>query len=93
MEENKQTTDTPMNDERVLVAVFRCGYCGQPCDKNGYPLTLGECKLITDEQLEKAELIQGYCCEEQERDRYITVTRDMAIDAGDLSLEGQKWRW
>lgn len=29
----------------------------------------------------------------QEEEEYITVTHEMAIDAGDPSLEGQKWKW
>lgn len=29
----------------------------------------------------------------EEENRYITVTREMALDAQDLSLEGQIWVW
>jgi hypothetical protein len=68
---------------------YRCGCCGCPTDKGGHPIS-GE---ITDEQLNNAELVQGYCCLEQEQERYVRVTRDMAIDAGDRSLEGQTIKW
>lgn len=40
---------------------------------------------------------QGICYEcylhQQEQETYIRITRDMAIDAGDPSLEGLLWRW
>lgn len=65
---------------------YRCGHCGQPTDNEGTPLSLEECKAITNEQLNDAELVNGYCCPPQEE--RMRVTRDMAIDAGDLSLEG-----
>jgi hypothetical protein len=71
---------------------YRCGYCGQPTDKDGRPLDIEVCDLLTDENLNNAELVHGYCCPPQQ-DNYIIVTRDMAIDAGDLSLEGERWRW
>lgn len=54
----------------------RCGACG------AYEQ---DPKLFSKEEQENYELV--YCgCENQEQERY--VTRDMAIDAGDLSLEG-----
>ena len=60
----------------------RCGACGDFTN-----LSLDEIKLCSKEELDGAELV--HCgCENQEEARY--VTRDMAIDAGDLSLEGQQ---
>lgn len=58
--------------------LFRCGYCGDfSADPTGY----------TDEEIENAELNGcGRCGREINAER---ITRDMAIDAGDLSLEGQ----
>jgi hypothetical protein len=55
----------------------RCGACGAfQSDPIEY----------TQEEQDSAELI--HCgCENYQEQRY--VTRDMAIDAGDLSLEGQ----
>lgn len=59
--------------------IQRCGACGEfQSDPSGY----------TKEELDAAELI--HCgCEVQEEARYIT--RDMAIDAEDLSLEGSQY--
>lgn len=55
----------------------RCGWCGAfQSDPSQY----------TEEEQNNAELTS--CgCHVEEQQRY--VTRDMAIDAGDLSLEGQ----
>ena len=69
---------------------YRCGYCGQPTDKNGTPLDIEICKLISDEELTNANLVNGDCCYDN-NNSYMIVTRDMAIDAGDLSLEGERW--
>ena len=56
----------------------RCGACGDfQSDPTHYTKT----------EQDSAELI--HCgCEQEEEPRY--VSRDMAIDAGDLSLEGQQ---
>jgi len=73
---------------------YRCGNCGTPTDKDGHPLSVGECNKLTEEQLNNAELVYGDCCiEELSSDNYIIVTRDMAIDAQDMRLEGERWRW
>ena len=71
--------------------IYRCGYCGQPTDKDGNPLTAEECEPISVEELDNAELVHGYCCliEYEPEPERMRVTRDMAIDAGDLSLEGE----
>lgn len=56
----------------------RCGACGEwQSDPGGY----------SHEEQDNAELIHCGC--EQEEPKY--VTRDMAIDAGDLSLEGNQY--
>ncbi|MCL5991392.1 MAG: hypothetical protein M1419_04750 [Bacteroidetes bacterium] len=68
---------------------YRCGFCGCPTDKDGHPVDFNG----TDEELNIAELVQGYCCLEQERDEYVRITMDMAIDAGDRSLVGQLIKW
>jgi len=72
--------------------IYRCGYCGTPTDENGVPSN--DCSEITPSELDSATLIQGECCrQEQEKENYVIITRDMAIDAGDRSLEGQSWKW
>lgn len=81
----------PIANVLLGVGFYRCGYCGQPADKNGEPLDLEACKTW---QEDKAELVHGNCCvHEQNQRQTIIVTRDMAIDAGDMSLEGQEWVW
>lgn len=69
--------------------ICRCGYCGQPTDIDGNPLSVDECRLLTGDDMDNADLVHGNCCigEQQERQK-MYVTRDMAIDAGELSLEG-----
>ena len=72
--------------------VYRCGWCGTITDENGNPLNPEEIENLnpTEEQLNNATAVNGYCCIHmaQEANR-MQVTRDMAIDAGDLSLEGE----
>jgi hypothetical protein len=94
MEENNNNLQHEQcNLHIVSGSVFRCGFCGTPTDKDGNPMSLEYCNSLTDEQLNSAELVHGYCCYEEQQANYITVTRDMAIDAQDMSLEGQQWRW
>lgn len=64
-----------MNKEKLK----RCGACGQ---------FLQDPRLYSKEEQDNAELI--HCgCETEEQPRY--VTRDMAIDGGDINLEGQRY--
>ena len=71
--------------------IKRCGYCGIPIDSECNPLSIEECNRLTGKQLNEAEQDHGNCCvNEQQEYNYTIVTRDMAIDAGDLSLEGMK---
>lgn len=63
MKKSELTTETPADAKPVLAAGFyRCGWCGQPTNKEGQPLTIDECKQLTDEQLNSAELLNGDCC-------------------------------
>lgn len=62
---------------------YRCGHCGQPTNEQGEALSVDECKLWVEKD---AILVHGYCCPPEPQ--RMQVTRDMAIDAGDLSLEG-----
>ena len=96
MKLENENLDEPQNPPiaNVLLGAgfYRCGYCGQPTDKDGEPLDLEACKTW---QEDKAELVHGNCCvhEQNQQRQTIIVTRDMAIDAGDMSLEGQEWGW
>ena len=70
---------------------YRCGDCGQPVDSEGNPLTKNDLNLWKEAE---AELIYGNCCvSKYEEKETVIITRDMAIDAGDLSLEGQSIIW
>ena len=78
---------------------YRCGWCGHPTDKDG--------NMLHDKPLEKAKhiidvygdskhthLVNGCCCPNGNHEpEHIRVTRDMALDAQDPSLEGELWRW
>ena len=72
--------------------IYRCGWCGCPTNENGQNLHGETFKRVVN-IIEKygdghTEKTNGDCCipEHNLRSR---VTRDMATDAGDPSLEGQ----
>ena len=58
--------------------LYRCGACGEWQQNPA---------LFSEEEQKNFELTHCGC--EQEEERF--VTRDMAIDAGDLDLEGQRY--
>lgn len=72
----------------------RCGYCGSFFRGKEY-IFAEELSKISKQDLDEAPL--GYCSNaqaehyEQNPEPQNYVTRDMAIDAGDLSLEGQRY--
>lgn len=80
--------------------LHRCGWCGHPTDKDGHPLEGKNLDKAT-KIIEKYELgihldlVNGYCCPngDQENYRMVQVTREMALDACDPSLEGQWIKW
>lgn len=39
------------------------------------------------------EIYQEQSAQQHEQDRYVEVTREMAMDACDMRLEGQRWKW
>jgi hypothetical protein len=80
-----------MSNEKIK----RCGWCGHPLDDKCNPLSVEECNKLTDEQLDNADQDNGNCCGggEHNQKNYITVTRDMASDAGDPDLEGREIEW
>lgn len=79
--------------------IYRCGYCGLPTDWNGDPVMPFDVYARIVNLIEKygdrhTHKTYGYCCEkEAERENLVQITRDMAIDAGDRSLEGQWIKW
>lgn len=69
---------------------FACGYCGAPCNEDGHVVD-----VIPDNYSPTDFPMEGCreCWEREHAPEYVEVTRDMAMDAGDLSLEGAIWRW
>ncbi len=72
--------------------IYRCGWCGCPTDCNGNVLDELRFKkvvnIINTYGDGRTEKTHGQCCESENQLRN-RVTRDMAIDAGDPSLEGE----
>lgn len=62
---------------------YRCGWCGQPTDKDGYAILGPE----EGADYDNAEPTNGRCCPNGDGPRGY-VSREMAMSAGDLSLEG-----
>lgn len=81
--------------------LYRCGWCGCPTDENGNNLKDENFKravnLIENYKADAhTHLVNGNCCPEGDGSHtsgMVQITRDMAIDAGDRSLEGQWTKW
>jgi len=75
--------------------IYRCGYCGNFIDEQGNPYSPEETiRMLNGINMDEI-LLHGECCvyEQMQEKEYVTVTRDMALDAGDPNLEGQTWVW
>ena len=77
-------------DFSTVIQRFRCGWCGHPCMENGECIDPELCKDWTKDDWDNASKVHGECChaEQSQQANQIQVTHDMAIDAGDPSLEG-----
>lgn len=71
------------------IKCYRCGYCGTPTDEFGTVLLIPTDGVDYD----KAEQTNGDCCGYEGQPEMVQVTRDMAMDAQDMSLEGQWVQW
>jgi len=69
--------------------MYACGFCGCPCDKDGNQLEIPENYNPNDYELS----VCNDCHAKEEEKSYVIITREMALDAGDPSLEGQRWPW
>jgi len=71
--------------------IYRCGWCGTPTDKNGYTLSDNAFKkavnIIETYGDYRTHKTHGDCCIRQQTQ--MRITKDMATDAGEPSLEGQ----
>lgn len=70
----------------VPLALYRCGYCGRPTDSEGSPLQ----EVPQCDGWDEAWQTHGTCCVGENPQRQAFVSKEMAIDAGDPSLEGQR---
>ena len=84
-----------MNRLQEIKKLYRCGYCGAPCEEDGSSLSMSMIGLAKDlERYDQAEQVHGECCRpEAEQREMVQITRDMACDAQDMSLEGQWIEW
>lgn len=73
------------------VKYYRCGYCGTPTDEQGTPIKVDLSSDIGG--YDTAEQTQGDCCRAEQESHFEQVTREMAMDAQDMRLEGQWIEW
>jgi hypothetical protein len=80
---------------KAKIKCFRCGWCGQPCDRNGEPYNPAQIELLSPHVgWDKVSKVNGECCPGgDETNRWVTVTHDMAIDAGEPEMEGMLIKW
>lgn len=76
-----------------MPTVYRCGWCGNPCDKDGKCLPRFDLDSIPDADWDKAEPVAGECCphggyERQDRLRS-EWEAEMRRDAFGELLEGE----
>jgi hypothetical protein len=83
----------PKKSMDIGVKIYRCGYCGNFTTDGGVPLPfdskeIKEAREIVNKYgISKTELVQEDCCIEKDS-RFIRITHDMALDAGNPDLEG-----
>ena len=89
-----------MDRAKLEKIIYRCGWCGNPVDKNGEQLPEINSNHEANKYLEthkncNEELVNGFCCPDgnEPMNRRVQVTRDMAIDAGMPETEGQWIPW
>lgn len=77
-----------------LVMCFRCGYCGQPTDSIGNPISIDDINELSElVDCNSAYQTHGACCPQDPERNMVQITREMAMDAQDMSLEGQWIEW
>ena len=75
--------------------LYRCGWCGLPVQQDGNMLdgTEKAIKIIEKYGDRKTHKVNGWCCPSGDGSQRVIVSREMALDAGDPSLEGQEINW
>ena len=98
MSNKEQNSQQPLGREASaherLVMCYRCGYCGQPTDPIGNPISIDEINELAElVDWDKADKTHGACCQQGHERNMVQVSREMAMDAQDMSLEGQWIEW
>ena len=89
-EVNEASPASVTSDVERVVKCYRCGYCGRPTDENGVAMI----ELPSDMTgYETADTTHGDCCRYEQEREMVQVTREMAMDAQDMRLEGQWIEW
>ncbi len=70
---------------------YICGWCGHPCKEDGTPWE--QIPDDFDPSTIDYKNIQGSCCEDQEENQRIQITKEMAMDAEEPEMEGMWIDW
>lgn len=68
---------------------YRCGWCGQPVDEQGYPLSDEFLSSTWMAEWSEARQVQGQCCRKQVEEEERRAAYEMAMDADDLDCDGE----
>lgn len=95
MTEISKNTQVPQCDKTAVsgsIPFFRCPNCGDVIGHQGEPIDINLVKKLSDIELNSLNLLECYGCliNVQEEKSFI-VTEDMARDAKDMSMVGQRW--
>ena len=87
---NEASPASETSDVERVVKCYRCGYCGRPTDEHGAAFIEQPLDMAG---YETAEPTHGDCCGHEQDREMVQVTREMAMDAQDMRLEGQWIEW
>jgi hypothetical protein len=73
--------------------IYRCGWCGVPTNSKGEPLILDYDKYLEIHKDCETEKVNGTCCQHENEQQQMQVTREMATDAGEPDMEGAWINW
>jgi len=81
-----------LGKEESIMMVYRCGWCGTPCDKDGEPIetTAGG----FGDEYKAATPVHGHCCSVDKNEEFAAniISYEMAMDACSPEMEGQLYR-
>ncbi len=64
------------------VKCFRCGYCGQPTDKDGLVLSFEQISEQEGADWDGADQAHGECCAQEEQEKHNAMMLEIARDEG-----------